>query len=74
MDSLANSHGCTARYAVVGAGGVPGPFTNTASFTDSRRMIVNGLIAGTMYSFQVGAILAKSQVTGWSDALQHMSL
>ncbi len=69
-----NSHGLIVRYAAIGADGKPGPYTETDPFTDSRRIIINGLIPGTLYSFQIRATLAKSQVTDWSDAVQHMSL
>jgi hypothetical protein len=74
ITAIPNSHGYNVRYATIGTGGAQGPWVDGGHFTDSRAMIVNGLTAGTMYAFQVCAHLGGSRTTGWSDAVQHMSM
>jgi hypothetical protein len=74
MPAVPNSHGYDVRCTPVGPGGATGPAVPGGHFTDSRSMTVTGLTPGTLYDVQVCAHLGGNRTTGWSDAVQHMSL
>jgi hypothetical protein len=74
VTAVKNSRGYIVRFVAIGPDGKPGPETETDPLTDSRKLTVNGLTPGTLYSFQVRATLARSRVTDWSDAVRHRSL
>jgi hypothetical protein len=59
------------RSAVVDAGGTTGPWQPKGLFTNSRSMLVDGLIPGSNYVFQVRAINTAG-LTEWSDPVAHM--
>jgi hypothetical protein len=59
------------RSAVVDAGGTTGPWQPKGMFTNSRSMLVDGLIPGTNYAFQVRAVNAAG-LTEWSDPVVHI--
>ena len=62
------------RYAVVGAGGLLGPFQNIGLFSDSRSIPLNNLTPGTTYSLGFRAIGGSTGYGDWSDPISHMSL
>lgn len=62
------------RYALIGAGGAPGPWQSAPLFTSSRGIIITGLTPGGSYSFQIRAVGGSTGYSGWSDAVSHMSL
>ena len=59
------------RFAAVDAVGAPSPWQPRGFFTNSRSMLVNGLIPGSNYVFQVRAINTAG-LTEWSDPVAHM--
>lgn len=62
------------RYAALGAGGAPGPWQDGGLHGDSRRIEINGLTPGTIYSFEAQAVVSGAKVSDWSDPVQHMSM
>ncbi len=62
------------RFALVGAGGAPGPMQSAGMFTNSRSMPLIGLTAGSMYQAQVRAVGGSTGYSDWSDPISHMSL
>jgi len=54
------------RYAVVGAGGAPGPWT-AVTLTSPKATTFNNLTPGATYAFQVSAV-GKLGYTDWSDS------
>ena len=62
------------RFALIGAGGAPGPWQNGGLFTNSRSIPVNGLTPGANYTFQVRAVGGSTGYSDWSDAVSHMSM
>ncbi len=71
---IANAKGYEVRYALIGAGGAPGPWVDGGLFTSSRGMPVNGLNPGDNYQFQVRAVGGSTGYSDWSDAVSHRSL
>lgn len=74
VSRIDNAKAYELRYALVGAGGTPGPWIATLLFTSSRSMPVGGLTPGGMYLFQVRAVGGSTGYSDWSDAVSHMSL
>ena len=74
VDPIANIRVFAAQYAAVGAGGVPGPYQNGGLHNDSRHILIPGLTPGTLYSVQIQAVGGGNHISGWSDAVQHMSM
>ena len=62
------------RYAALGAGGAPGPWQDGGLHGDSRRIEINDLSPGTIYSFEAQAVVSGAKVSDWSDPVQHMSM
>jgi hypothetical protein len=62
------------RYALIGAGGTPGPWLDAGLFTDSRAIPINGLTPGSTYTFEVCAVGSGNQYSDWSDPVGHMSM
>jgi hypothetical protein len=71
---VANNHGFGVRLTPLGPGGVPGPAVDGGHFTDSRSMVVDNLIPGTLYDVEVCTHLSGNRTTGWSAAVQHRCL
>lgn len=71
---IANAKCYEVRYALIGAGGTPGPLQNGGLFTNSRSMAVGGLTPGGNYQFQVRAVGGSTGFSDWSDPVSHMSL
>ena len=60
------------RYALIGAGGTPGPWQGGGLFTSSRAMPVSGLTRGEDYAIGVRAIGGSTGYSDWSDSVTHM--
>ena len=60
VKAVKDSRGTIIRYAVVGAGGVLGLWVETDPFTDSRRILIEGLTPGATDAFQARSTLARS--------------
>jgi len=43
------------------------------AFTQARKIVVENLTPGTMYTFQVRAVGGTTGYSGWSDPVSHMS-
>ncbi|HBJ82916.1 MAG TPA: hypothetical protein DDZ88_03375 [Verrucomicrobiales bacterium] len=71
---IANAKCYEVRYALIGAGGAPGPLQNGGLFTNSRNMPINALTPGGNYQFQVRAVGGSTGYSDWSDPVSHMSL
>ena len=57
----------TLRYALVGTGGVPGPWTEVILISP-KKVTINNLTPGSTYAFQVRA-LGKLGYSDWSDSM-----
>jgi Fibronectin type III domain len=51
-----------------------GPWITVGGFTRSRRLVVEGLTPGTIYTFQARAIGGSTGQSDWSDPVSHMSI
>lgn len=71
---VANAKCYELRYALIGAGGTPGPWQDGGLFTNSRSMAINSLTPGGNYQFQVRAVGGSTGYSDWSDPVSHMSL
>lgn len=69
-----NARAYEARFAVVGAGGTPGPWQNGGLFTSTRTLILQNLTPGTMYNLALRAVGGSTGYSEWSDPISHMSL
>ena len=74
VNAMKNVRMFKARFAAIGAGGVPGPWQDGGLHTDSRHIAIKGLTPGTIYAIQVAAVVSGNQVSDWSDPVQHMSM
>lgn len=74
VERIVNAKAYEVRYALIGAGGAPGPWQTGGLFTSSRSMPVGGLTPGGMYQFQVRAVGGSTGYSDWSDPVSHMSL
>lgn len=74
VDAMDNVRVFRARFAVVGPGGVPGPWQDGGLHGDSRRIVLGNLVPGTMYSVQIQAVAGGRNESDWSDPMQHMSM
>ena len=71
---VANARAYEARYALIGAGGTPGPWQNGGLFTSTRNLTVTGLTPGSTYTVEIRAIGGSTGYSDWSNAVTHMSL
>lgn len=62
------------RLAIVGTGGLLGPFVSVGLVSDSRSIPLNNLTPGTNYSAQFRAVGGSTGYGDWSDPVSHMSL
>ena len=67
VTSLAGAVSYDVRYAVVGAGGVLGPWT-TKTLPGAKTATFNDLTAGSTYAFQVRG-LGRLGYSDWSDSM-----
>jgi len=71
---IANARAYEARFAVLGAGNVLGPWQGGGIGTDSRAIPINGLTPGTNYTVEIRAVGGSTGFSEWSNAVSHMSL
>lgn len=71
---VANAKCLEVRYALVGPGGVPGPWQTAPLFTDSRAMHITGLTRGQDYLVQVRAVGGSTGYSEWSNLSSHMCM
>jgi hypothetical protein len=62
------------QFALMGAGGVPGPWQDGGLHTDSRAIPIDGLTPGQTYMVQVRAIGGSTGHSDWSDPVSHMAV
>ena len=62
------------QYALMGAGGTPGPWQDGGLHADSRAIPINGLTPGQTYMVQVRAVGGSTGYSDWSDPSSHMSM
>lgn len=74
VKTVTNARSYEVRYAVIGAGGSPGPWQSAGVFTNSRSMPIDDLTPGTMYTVEVRAVGGSTGYSDWSDPSSHMSL
>jgi hypothetical protein len=65
--ALANAYSYIVEYRTGG-----GAWTAGGTFTNSRGMVVAGLVPGTLYEFRVRAVGGNNQLSDWSDTVSHM--
>lgn len=51
----------------------PNTWLPAGTYTQARRIVVEGLTPGTIYTFQVRAVGGITGYSGWSDPLSHMA-
>jgi len=71
---IANASSYESRFAVIGAGGAPGPWQTGEVFPNTRDLAVNNLTPGTIYAIQVRALGGSTRYSDWSDTVQHMCM
>ena len=71
---LDNADGYEPRFAVVGPGGVPGPWQMGEFSPNTRDLAINNLTPGTTYAIQVRAHGGSTHHPDWSDTVQHMAM
>jgi hypothetical protein len=74
VGAIANSQNYEVQFALIGAGGTPGPWTGAGLFSNSRSMPVNGLTPGSEYTFRVRAVGGSTGYSDWSDTRSHRSM
>ena len=62
------------RIALIGAGGVPGPWQDNGLFSNSRAIPFDGLTPGSTYMVQVRAVGGSTGHSDWSDPVSHMAM
>ncbi len=62
------------RFALIGAGGTPGPWQDGGLSSNSRALPINGLTPGQTYAVQVRAIGGSAGYSDWSDPVSHMAM
>ena len=71
---IANAQNYEPEYALIGPGGVPGPWVSAGLFSNSRSMPIEGLTPGAEYIFRVRAIGGSTGYSDWSDSRSHRSM
>lgn len=69
-----NARNYEVQYALVGAGGTPGPWQSAGIYSSSRTMLVTGLTPGAEYQFRVRALGGSTGTSDWSDTRSFRSL
>jgi hypothetical protein len=62
------------HHAPVGTGGTPGAWQTLGGFTNSRSIVIKGLVPGTNYAVQVRAVGGTKGYSDWSDPVSHMCI
>jgi hypothetical protein len=71
---IANARNYEIQYALVGAGGTPGPWQSGGLFSNSRSMPINGLTPGAEYLFRVRATGGSTGYSDWSATRNQRSM
>ncbi|MBL9113379.1 MAG: hypothetical protein JNJ83_00115 [Verrucomicrobiaceae bacterium] len=74
IPAIPNAKCYEVRMALIPPGGAPGPYQSAGLFTNSRAIIINGLMSGGNYQFQVRAVGGSTNYSDWSNPVIHMSL
>lgn len=53
---------------------VPGTWVSAPISTQAKRVVVEGLTPGTIYTFQVRAVGGSTGFSDWSDPVSHMAM
>jgi len=69
-----NAQNYRLRYALLGAGGTPGPYQDGGLFSNSQQLLATNLTPGAEYIFQVQAIGGSTGQSDWSDIRSARSL
>jgi hypothetical protein len=67
VDAIRNARNFEAQFALIGAGGTPGPWQSAGLFGDSRAIPINGLTPGAEYLIRTRAMGGLSGSSDWSD-------
>lgn len=71
---IRNAQNYRVQYALIGAGGTPGPWQDGGIFSNSQQLLVPGLTPGAEYLFQVQAIGGSTGQSDWSASRSQRSL
>jgi hypothetical protein len=71
---IRNAQNYRERHALLGPGGVPGPWVEGGLFSHSQQILVTGLTPGAEYLFEVQAIGGSTGQSDWSDSRSGRSL
>lgn len=74
VKAVTNARAYEARFALIGAGGTPGPWQSGGVFTNSRAVVITGLTPGATYVVEVRAIGGSNGYSDWSNAVSRMSM
>ncbi len=74
IPAIPNAKVYEVQYALVGAGGVVGPWQSAPLFTNSRAMHVPGLTRGEDYMLRVRAVGGSTGYSEWSNPVSHMCM
>lgn len=69
-----NARGTELRYALIGAGGTPGPWQAAPMSTKTRNIPLDGLTPGQSYAVQARGFGGSTGFGDWSDSQIHMSM
>src|SRR5438876_5916376 len=74
VSPIGNARCYDVQFAPVGANNAPGEWKHAGLFTNSRSILVGGLIPGTTYVFQVRAVGGTNGYSDWSDPVARMAV
>ena len=69
VSAVANANSFEVQYRIG-----TGAWTGAGTYTNSRSIVVTGLVPGTMYEFRVRAIGGSTGYSDWSDSVSHMCM
>jgi hypothetical protein len=68
VETVANARAYEVRHSVTA-----GTWLDGGTYTQARRILVQGLTPGTVYTFQVRAVGGATGYSDWSDPISHMA-
>jgi len=74
VTAVKNAQNYESRFALIGAGGVPGPWQDGGLSSNSRAIPIEGLTPGQSYTVQVRAVGGSTGHSDWSDPVSHMAM
>ena len=74
VGAVATARNYEPQSALIGPGGVPGPWVSAGLFSNSRSMLVSGLTPGAEYLFRVRAVGGSTGYSDWSNAQSQRSM